>query len=434
MLENSVFNTEALKYSVRRINQLGYFKPLDETRDIKLDKTPERREPRRRARCSSRSRTATRSTSAPASRSIEGFFGQLSFQTSNFLGRGETLTVSLQSGSRAQNYSLGFTEPFLFERNITGGVNLFRSEVRYVGQYTQRSSGTVLTMGLPFGRGFTRFYTNYSYERVAITEINPHFRDPTVLARNPYLRDSLLVNAAGRERWRADHQQDHANAGHNTVDHPIFPTTGSRLTASLALAGLGGNVNYYKPTIESVYFLKQRPRLTFGVRGQVEYIGQRREDPPSFRSTSGCFRAANSTCAGFDLRTVGPTDPYTGLVMGGNKSLLLNLEEAVTIAPQVRLIFFLRCRTGSQLRRAVRLQGDGGPTPPDSAASACRSRRADRGSRRPQLRSTGEVVYRECLQSLDRHGGAVLHAGPERPVPADFCSSIQVGRVFSVTN
>ena len=63
---------------------------------------------------------------------FEGFFGQASFQTANFLGRGENLTLSLQAGSRAQNYSLGFTEPFLFDRNITGGVNIFKSDVRYV--------------------------------------------------------------------------------------------------------------------------------------------------------------------------------------------------------------------------------------------------------------------------------------------------------------
>ena len=41
--------------------------------------------------------------------------------------------MSLQAGSRAQNYSLAFTEPFLFDRNITGGVNVFRSDIRYIG-------------------------------------------------------------------------------------------------------------------------------------------------------------------------------------------------------------------------------------------------------------------------------------------------------------
>ena len=71
---------------------------------------------------------------------FEGFFGQLSFQTANFIGRGESLTLSLSAGSRAQNYSLAFSEPFLFDRNITGGVNLFKADVRYIGQFTQKSS------------------------------------------------------------------------------------------------------------------------------------------------------------------------------------------------------------------------------------------------------------------------------------------------------
>ncbi len=29
LVEDGVFNTEALKYSVKRLNQLGYFKPLE---------------------------------------------------------------------------------------------------------------------------------------------------------------------------------------------------------------------------------------------------------------------------------------------------------------------------------------------------------------------------------------------------------------------
>ena len=80
---------------------------------------------------------------------FEGFFGQASFSTSNFLGRGESLTLSLQAGSLAQNYSLAFTEPFLFDRNITGGVNLFRSDIRYVNQFTQQSIGGVADVRVP---------------------------------------------------------------------------------------------------------------------------------------------------------------------------------------------------------------------------------------------------------------------------------------------
>ena len=79
--------------------------------------------------------------------------------------------MSLSAGSRAQNYTLAFTEPFLFDRNMTGSVNLYRNDVRYVGQFTQRSAGGVVGFGYPLG-GFTRLFTNYSYERVRVTELN----------------------------------------------------------------------------------------------------------------------------------------------------------------------------------------------------------------------------------------------------------------------
>ena len=49
----------------------------------------------------------------------------------------------------------------------------------------------------------------------------------------------------------------------------------------------------------------------------------------------------STTSAGFDIRTIGPRDPVSGLVLGGNKSLLFNVEEIFTIAQPVRLILFM---------------------------------------------------------------------------------------------
>jgi beta-lactamase regulating signal transducer with metallopeptidase domain len=40
LVEGGVFNTEALKYSIKRLNQLGYFKPIEGTRDVDVHKTP----------------------------------------------------------------------------------------------------------------------------------------------------------------------------------------------------------------------------------------------------------------------------------------------------------------------------------------------------------------------------------------------------------
>ena len=335
LVEGGVFNTEALKYSVKRLNQLGYFKALEgKPGEVDVQKTPnETNKIDVKLKLEEQNRNSL--TFGAGVSEFEGFFGQLSFQTANFLGRGESLTLSLQAGSRAQNYSLAFTEPFLLDRNITGGFNLFRTDIRYIGQFTQRSAGAVATFGFPIGRGFTRMFANYSYERVRVTEINEVYTDPIVLARNPFLRDSLLLGQGG-ERIIS---KVVPSLVYNSVDQPIFPTTGRRFSASIDLAGLGGNTNFYKPLLEGVYYWKQSNRTTLGMRGQFQYVHQfsGSKELPIFEKL---FLGGEYSIRGFDIRTVGPQDPQTGLVLGGNKSLLFNVEEQFTIAGPVRLIAF----------------------------------------------------------------------------------------------
>jgi outer membrane protein insertion porin family len=334
VVEGAPFNTEALKFSIKRLNQLGYFKPLEGGKDIDVQKTPnESNKVDLRLKLEEQNRNSL--TFGAGVSEFEGFFGQLSFQTANFLGRGESLTLSLQAGSRAQNYSLAFTEPFLFDRNITGGFNLFKTDIRYIGQFTQKSAGAVASMGFPIGRGFTRMFTNYSYERVRVTEINELYQDPLLLQRNPFLRDSLLLGQGG-ERIIS---KVVPSIVYNTVDQPIFPTQGKRFSASIDLAGLGGNTNFYKPMIEGVWYLKQANRVTLGMRAQYEYIHQfsGSKELPIFEKL---FLGGEYSVRGFDIRTIGPQDPQNGLVLGGDKSLLFNIEEQFTIAGPVRAILF----------------------------------------------------------------------------------------------
>ncbi len=337
LVEEGVFNTEALKFSIKRLNQLGYFKPLEGGKDVTVEKTPNT-DDKVDVRLKLEEQNRNQLTFGAGVSEFEGVFGQLSFQTANFLGRGESLTVSLQSGSRAQTYSLGFTEPFMFDRNITMGAQVFKTDVRYIGQFTQKSVGGVLTFGFPIGRGFARMFTNYSYQRVQVTEVNDIYLDQSVLARNPFLRDSLL-QGTGQNGERIVSKVTPSFV-YNSVDQPIFPTNGKRLTASIDLAGLGGNTNFYKPMLEGVWYIKENNRMTFGMRGQVEYIHQFTGDRelPIFEKL---FLGGEYSVRGFDIRTIGPSDPVTPyLIVGGDKSLLFNFEQQFTIAGPVRLIAF----------------------------------------------------------------------------------------------
>jgi outer membrane protein insertion porin family len=364
LIEGSVFNTEALKYSVRRLNQLGYFEQINEQDQAaqKVEKTPGR-DGMVDVTLNLKEQNRNQLTFGAGVSQYEGVFGQLAFQTANFLGRGESLTVSLQAGDRAQNYQLAFTEPFLFDRNITGGFDVYKRSLHYIGYYTQKSTGGNLTFGFPVA-DFSRMFINYAYEQVRMADLNEAFLNPSCifevegdgcqsidlkdlegsglsdtvvesLRRNPFIFDSLLLGAGGRRTV----SKVIPTFVHNTVDNPIFPNVGKRITLSLDLAMLGGNTQFYKPTAEIIKFWRHTARTSFGVRGQTQFIAPVRNTTtlPIFEKL---FMGGEYTIRGYDIRSIGPSDPTTGLVLGGNKSFLFNAEYMVSIVSQVRLIFF----------------------------------------------------------------------------------------------
>jgi outer membrane protein insertion porin family len=332
ILEANVFNTEALKYSIKRLNQLGYFKAL-EGDAISVEKTPNA-DNKVDVALKFEEQNRNQLTFGAGVSQFDGFFGQLSFQTSNFLGRGETFTVSAQQGNRARNYQLAFTEPFLFDRPMTAGIDLFIREIRYINQFTQASIGGNLVYGFQTG-DFSRMFVNYSLEQVEVKDLNPIYNDPLVIGRNPFLQDSLLIGQGNRRTI----SKISPSWVFNTVDQPIFPTSGTRYTLSMDFAGIGGNTNFLNPRAEGIWYKPLTRRMSLGFRAQAEYI-------KPFASTQylpiyeRLYLGGEYSIRGFDIRSVGPRDPVTGIVLGGNKSLLFNAEYLINIAGPVRLVLF----------------------------------------------------------------------------------------------
>ena len=128
---------------------------------------------------------------------------------------------------------------------------------------------------------------------------------------------------------------------YNTVDNPIFPTTGTRYTLSIDFAGLGGNTNFIKPRVEGdLVSSRSTSRTSLGFRAQVEYIRPYGQHDGAADLRAAVSSAANTASAASTSASVGPRDPRHGLVLGGNKSLLFNAEYLITIAGPVRLVLF----------------------------------------------------------------------------------------------
>ena len=351
--EGEIFNTEALKLSIRRINQLGYFKPMEGAPELKpsdlgedkLDVVFKVEEQNR-----------NQFTFGGGVSGLEGTFLNASFSTANFLGQGETLQVSAQSGRRTKNYQIAITEPYLFDRPITAGFDVFSRKITYetfqnVVGYSQEGTGATFVLGLPLGR-FTRFFTNYSYEVINILGLSGEFlekdQDGDLATPNPPrptppntdptapLFDPFFFGEEGRRR----ESKFTPAFVHNTVDNPYTPRSGMKLSLTPQIAGgiLGGTVNFLKPDFEFILYVPHTRRTAFGMRAEAAMIipyGSTDKLPLYQRF----FLGGETQIRGVNIRTVGPIEE--GRALGGNKFVLFNAEYYFDIGGPLRaLIFF----------------------------------------------------------------------------------------------
>lgn len=333
LVEGGVFNMESLKFSVRRLNQLGYFKPLEGEDSVAIEKTPNA-EGKVDVRLKFEEQNRNQLSFGAGVSQFEGFFGQLGFQTSNFMGRGETLSISAQKGARARNYQVAFTEPFLFDRPITAGIDLYSRQVLYLYQFTQRSTGANILFGFPVA-SWARFFVGYSFENVEVKDIAEIYKSDFVLAGNPLLRESLLIDSGGKRQI----SKISPSIMYNTINEPIFPSRGTKYTAAVDVAGLGGDTSFVRGRAEGTWYIPVTTRTSFGIRAQAEYI-RPYADTRTLPIFEKLVLGGEYSIRGFDLRSVGTRDERSGLVLGGNKTLLFNAEYMINIGGPVRLVFF----------------------------------------------------------------------------------------------
>jgi outer membrane protein insertion porin family len=133
--EGDVMNMEAVKKSLQKLQQLGYFK-VGEEPDFKV-----RVEEKKVDLTLKGTETSKNEVQFGAGYSaLDGFFGQFSFQTRNFLGRGEVLGASAQLGKVSTYYDLSYTVPWFMDRNQTVGTSVFKRDVTYLNIDEKRSA------------------------------------------------------------------------------------------------------------------------------------------------------------------------------------------------------------------------------------------------------------------------------------------------------
>ena len=288
---------------------------------------------------------------------FDGFFGQLSFQTSNFLGRGETVhglgaagqprdrTTSSRSASRSSSTG-----------RITAGVDVFIREFEYIGRLTQESHGGNLVYGLPVAglradvhqlqlREQSRCTT--STRRSSIPWCWPATRSSPTRCSSARAASGTVSKISPELRLQHRRPADFPDGRHavHAVDRhrrasAATPTTSSR----------GPRASGYIPITRGARRSACAP--------QAEYIRPYASTTvlPIFEKI---FLGGEYSIRGFDIRTVGPRDPFSGVrASAATRACCSTREYLINIAGPVRLVAVLRRRPGARHRRAVRVEGD----------------------------------------------------------------------------
>jgi len=397
MNEGDIYNQQAFEYSVIKLNQLGYFDPIDKDRDADFRTNEEEGLVDLNLKVVEKGRQQISFNGGISG--IGGSFFGLDYSTNNLFGRGEVLALQLAAGNRQKSFQFSFTEPYVRNRPITAGISLYAFKQQFFGAGTGLSQNTSAQQGL-FGstleflsaseenlftrttygasifvsaplsefyrkRPFTQFSrVGLSYQISQSSTKQPPVNlenNPTTFIPELYTEPNILTS-----RVTGTFVYDTRNAA-------IDPTQGREVQFTVALAGAGGDVRTYQPTASYIQFFPVRRKNS----NRPEVFGFRLlAGTVSSFATSAKIRNANSlafvdgvplferfflggedTIRGYNVRSITPRAPLDTFFTSRNVVLASNESgEPVVITGLPASLASIGVFTGTSGNNQARLQ------------------------------------------------------------------------------
>ncbi len=324
--EGQIYNSRYWELSLLRLNQLGYFdqlKPDDpNTTERHLDEKAGTVDLTLKVHEKGKNSVGLQGGVS----GLAGAFIGLNYSTNNFLGLGETLSVQASLGSRQRDLVFGFTEPYLFDRPMQAGFQVYTRKTSYdqarqyaiaTGQnlnlpsaylqnlqnYSQSSTGLSLSLSYPLRRSFKRLGISYSFDRSSLVAVsnaskllfeNLNFSGIT----GPNALNGIITSKITPSFTM------------NTLDAAYAPHHGKSLFIGGEIAGLGGTVHTIRPIIQFKQFFPAQKGVSGRGRNAIGYNVQ-----ASFISGFGgivappferAYLGGENDIRGFDIRTISP--------------------------------------------------------------------------------------------------------------------------------
>ncbi len=375
--EGDIYNQIYLETSVIRLNQTGYFDPIDKDQDVEIRTDEEEGEVDLVVKVREKGRQQISLNGGISG--IGGSFFGLEYSTNNLLGRGENVSFQAGLGNRQQSLQLTFQEPYFKDRPISVGFSLFATRYQFFGEgtflsqntdlltdivtnpystvttdsanlFTQSTYGASLFATAPLSELFFKKRRFTTFSRVGLTYqfSATTIKEPAVnQAGNAataipviYSQPNILTS-----RITGSFVYDSRQPAENGID----TLRGSQISASFAFSGLAGDVRTYQPSISYTSFYPLRRKKSknpevFGFRILAGTIGSfattsKIRDANSLSFVGGVpiyeryFLGSEYDVRGYSARSIGPIAPFDSYVSTRNVSVATASVGTVTNVP-----------------------------------------------------------------------------------------------------
>jgi outer membrane protein insertion porin family len=253
--------------------------------------------------------------------STDGLYGDMSIKHMNLFGKAEQLALNWQIGSRVLNYSISWTTPWIDEKPISFGVDLFdtsreRPYSTTSDAYTDKRVGGTVRLGPRFDDDKYELNLAYTYETINISDVDTTYAS------------TIAEGTSTTSKISAEFAVD-------TRDNKWDPTTGMRNAVSFELSGgpLFGDVDLYKTGFTSTWnhklFSVGDYPFVWGISNRFGLMGRygSTTDVPVYEKY---FLGGADTIRGYDnTGQVGPAN-------GGTVFYIFNTELRFPIARERR--------------------------------------------------------------------------------------------------
>ncbi len=299
--EGGLFDSKAIRTSTQKLQRLDYFE------EVNITPKPTLNEDQMDVIVDVKEKATGQFSIGAGYSSSENMLFMGEIKEDNIFGTGNNLSLAGYLSSSTTRYNLNFTNPRLFDSQVSAGFELFNWEREY-DDYTKDSTGAGINFGHPFWERW-RIYYGYTISDTDLTDISDDASVVIVRSKDIHITSEARVSLV-----------------RDTRNHRFIPTNGSRNSIGVRYAGgpLGGDAQFTKVEGSTSWYFPLGWDMAFHVKGAAGQVFENEDDKlPVYEHF---YLGGMRSIRGFDSLSISPLDEETGEKIGGDKMWYSNVS------------------------------------------------------------------------------------------------------------